>query len=75
MIWLFNHKKLRVQNFIPVFPVISRIFDLECHKQTSLTVVYVMFRLVFVNLRKLKSLHLENKKLDLHKTFHFIVTF
>ena len=60
-------EKVSLQNLKPTFPVISRIFDFEYHGQTSLKVA-LMFGLVFMKFRKLKSLHRENKKLDLYKT-------
>ena len=41
-------------------------FDLECHGQTSLKVVFVKFAHVFMKFRKLQSLQMENKKLH-HK--------
>ena len=38
-------KKITFQNFTPIFPVILRIFDHECHGKTSLKVAFVMFGL------------------------------
>ena len=55
-----------MQNFKPLFPVILRIFDLECHGQASLKVAIVKFDPAFMKFRKLKSL--KNKELDRHKT-------
>ena len=48
-----------------VFPVVLRIYKLECHNQTSANVVFVMFGPAFMKFRKLKNLGWE-KKLDLH---------
>ena len=61
---LLNYpQKISLQNFKPLFPLILRIFDLECHGQTSLKVDFVKFAPVFIKFRKLESLHMENKKL------------
>ena len=66
---LLNYpQKISLQNFKPLFPLILRIFDLECHGQTSLKVAFVKFAHVFMKFRKLESLHMENKKLHCHKT-------
>ena len=60
---LLNYpQKINLQNFKPPFPLILRIFDLECHDQTSLKVAHV-----FMKFRKLESLHMENKNLHRHK--------
>ena len=66
--------KINFQNFKPLFPVILRIFDLECHGQTSLKIPFLMFGYIFMKFRKLRCFRLENKKLDCHKTqyFHYI---
>ena len=65
---LLNYaQKLSLQNFKPLFPLILRISDLECHGQTSLKVAFVKFAYVFMKFRKLESLHMENKKLHHHK--------
>ena len=42
------------------------MLDLDCHGQTSLKVAFVMFDLVLMKFRKLKSLNQENKKIDHH---------
>ena len=60
--WLNYLQKISLQNFKPLFPLILRIFDLECHGQTSLKVAFVKFAHVFIKFRKLESLHMENKK-------------
>ena len=66
---LLNYpQKISLQNFKPLFPLVLRIFDLECHGQTSLEVVFVKFAHVFMKFRKRESLHMENKKLHRHKT-------
>ena len=66
---LLNYpQKISLQNFKPLFLLIFRIFDLECHDQTSLKVAFVKFADVFMNFRKLESLHMENKRLHRHKT-------
>ena len=51
-----------------IFPVTLPIFDFQCHRQTSIKVALVMFGLVFMKFRKLRSLYRQNKKVDLHKT-------
>ena len=61
-------KKISLQNFKPLFPVILPILDLECHGQASLKLAFVKFFHVFIKFRKLESLHLENKKINRHKT-------
>ena len=66
--WLFTLKKVGLQNLKVIFLVILRIVDLECHDQTCVKVELVVFGLVFMKFRKLRSLYRENKKLDLHKT-------
>ena len=57
-----------MQNLKLIFPGILRIFDLECHGQASLKVVFVKFTYVFKVFSKLESLHVESKKLVRHKT-------
>ena len=69
-VFLITHK-INFQNFKPLFPVILRISDLECHGQAPLKIVFVKFGDFFMKFRKLKSLHLENKKLDRHKNLVF----
>ena len=63
--------KIDFKNFKPLFPVILRIFDLECHGQAPLKIAFVKFGDVFMKFRKIKSLHLENKKLDRPKNLVF----
>ena len=63
--------KIDLKNFKPLFPVILRIFDLECHGQAPLKIAFVKFGDVFMKFRKIKSLHLENKKLDRPKNLVF----
>ena len=53
----YTQKERNLQNFKPVFPVILRIFDHECHGETSLKVASLKFVHVFMKYRKLKSLH------------------
>ena len=48
-----------------------QIFDLECHGQAPLKIVFVKFGDVFMKLWKLKSLQPENKKFDRHKNLVF----
>ena len=48
------------------FPVILRIYELECHNQTSVKVAFVMFGAAFMKSGKLKNLYCENKNLNLH---------
>ena len=64
----YPQKERSLQNFKLLFPVILRIFDHECHDETSLKVASVKFVHIFMKFRKLESLHLENIKLDRHKT-------
>lgn len=59
-------QKIGLQNFELIFPVILRSFDFECHVQTSLKAVFVVFCLNFTKFRKVKSLHWQNKKLVSH---------
>ena len=70
---IFTLKKVRLQNLQLSFIVTLRIFDLECHGQTVKValVELVMFDLIFMKFRKLRSLYRENKKLNLHKTLIF----
>ena len=51
-----------------IFPIILRVFDFECHGQTSVKVELLMFRLVFMKFRKLRIPYQENEKLDPRKT-------
>ena len=53
----YTQKERNLQNFKPLFPVILRIFDHECHVETSLKVACLKFVHVFLKYRKLKSLH------------------
>ena len=65
---LLNYaQKISLQTFKPLFPLILRISDLECHGQTSLKVAFVKFAYVFMKFRKLESLYMENT-LNRHKT-------
>ena len=48
------------------FPVILRIYELECHDQTSVKVAFVMFGPTFMKFGKLKNLYWGNKNLDLY---------
>ena len=57
---VFTHKKIRFQNFKPIFPVTLLSFDLECHGENFLKVACVIFGVVFMKFRLLKSLHREN---------------
>ena len=59
-------QKISLQNFKSLFPLVLRIFDLECHGETSLKVAFVKFTHVFMKFRKLESLHME--KTHRHKT-------
>ena len=56
-------QKISLQIFKPLFQLILRSFELECHGQTSLKVALVKFAHVFMKFRKLEGLHTENKKL------------
>ena len=66
---------MSLQNFKPIFSIILQIVDLECHAEMPPKVAYVMFGLFFMKFRKLKSLHRENKKLNRHKTFLFLLQY
>ena len=55
----FTHKRLCFQSS---FPVILRIYELECHDQTSVKVALVMCGPTFIKFMKLKKL--ENENLD-----------
>ena len=65
---LLNYsQKISLQNLNPLFPLTLRIFELECHGQTSVKAAFVTFAHVFMKFRKLESLYMENKKLHRHK--------
>ena len=65
---LLNYpQKISLQNFKSLFPLILRIFDLECHGQTSLKVAFVNFAHVFMKFRKLESLPMEKKTIAIKK--------
>ena len=53
----YPQKERSLQNFKSLFPVILRIFDHECHGETSLKVASVKLVHVFMKFRKLESLH------------------
>ena len=61
-------RKVSLQNIKPIFAVIQQVFDLECHGQASLKVMFSLFGLGFLKFRKLKIIHTGKKELDLHKT-------
>ena len=66
--WYSLHtEKVSLQNLKSYFPVILRVFDFDCHGQTSLRVRSLMFRLILMKFGELKSLHQGSEKLDLHK--------
>ena len=75
---LLNYQQqISLQNFKPIFPLILRLFDLECHGQTSLIVAFVKFAQVFMKFRKLESLQTKHqvqlkKKMEKHKKKHQI---
>ena len=56
-----------------IFPVASRIFDLESRSETSVKVELAIFALVFMKFRKFRNHCQENKKLHLHKTQMFLL--
>ena len=58
---VIHPQKVRLQNLKLIFPVILRIFDIESHSQTSVKVASVMFALVFMKFRKLRSLYQKTK--------------
>ena len=68
---LLNYTQNKLSKFLATFSINLWIFDLECHGQAPLKIVFVKFGNVFMKFRKLKSLHLENKKLDCHKNLVF----
>ena len=68
---VIHRQKSTFANSQVIFLVILRIFDLECHGQTSVKVDLVTLGLVFRKFRTLRSLCRENKKLGLHKTLIF----
>ena len=55
----YTPEKVSLQNWKPIFPVISRILKIEWHGQTSLKFAYVRFCLLFIKFKKLKN---KNKK-------------
>ena len=56
-------QKVSLQNWKPIFPVISRILNIEQRSQTSLKFACVRFWLFFVKFKELKTLYWENKNL------------
>ena len=54
---VIHPKKVRLQNLQLIFLEILRIFDLECNGQTSVSVELVMFGVVFMKFRKMRSLY------------------
>ena len=56
-------EKVSLQNWKPIFPVISRILNIEQRSQTSLKFACVRFWLFFVKFKELKTLYWENKNL------------
>ena len=68
---LVIHPRKIWKNWSWFFVAILRVFDLECNGQTSVKVELIMFGLVFMKLRKLRSLFRENEKLDPRKTLMF----
>ena len=64
-----------MQNFKPIFPGILQSFGPECHSQTSYTVAFFMFGLVFMKFRKLKDLHREKENLNLFKIRYFYLSY
>ena len=55
----------------PIFPEISWIFDLKCHAQTPLKVVFVRFSIFFIKSKKLKPSTEKTKTLTSIKLKYF----
>ena len=69
IILLFTLKNARLQNLKLIFLVILRIYDLECHGQTSVNVDLIMFGVVFMKFKK--PLPRKQTNMDLRKTSIF----
>ena len=69
-------KKEVYKIFEPIFPLVVRIFDLECHGETCLKLAIVMFGLVFIKCKLLKSFFWKDNSISiiLYTLFFYIRT-
>ena len=75
IIWLFTLKKVRLQNFRLIFQVILRIFDLQYYGQIPVKIELVIYGLILMTFRKLRSLYREENSLISIKFFENKNTF
>ena len=69
MPWLLNHKKGSFQNFnLKLSNFFQHFTNQTSHNQTPLKLAFLISSFVFMKIRKLESVHRENKKHDLHKS-------
>ena len=75
IIWLFTLKKVRLQNLRMIFQVILRIFDLQYYGQIPVKIELVIYGLILMTFRKLRSLYREENSLISIKFFENKNTF
>ena len=75
IIWLFTLKKVRLQNLRLIFQVILRIFDLQYYGQIPVKIELVIYELILMTFRKLRSLYREENSLISIKFFENKNTF
>ena len=75
IIWLFTLKKVRLQNLRLIFQVILRIFDLQYYGQIPVKIELVIYGLILMIFRKLRSLYREENSLISIKFFENKNTF
>ena len=75
IIWLFTLKKVRLQNLRLIFQVILRIFDLQYYGQIPVKIELVIYGLILMTFRKLRSLYREENSLISIKFFENKNTF
>ena len=75
IIWLFTLKKVRLQNLRLIFQVILRIFDLQYYGQIPVKIELVIYGLILMTSRKLRSLYREENSLISIKFFENKNTF
>ena len=75
IIWLFTLKKVRLQNLRLIFQVILRIFDLQYYGQIPVKIELVIYGLILMTFRKLRSLYREENSLISVKFFENKNTF
>ena len=75
IIWLFTLKKVRLQNLRLIFQVTLRIFDLQYYGQIPVKIELVIYGLILMTFRKLRSLYREENSLISIKFFENKNTF